>query len=155
MSFKIDRRLAEKHAYKKIAGFAQDMYISMGVRLLLFVSFRKENGKIACTEFDFNDTLGRGKSYLTANPNFDTAGVNRKDWTEHNRTYYQENKQLPGVTAYRPRKGLMELSKNNYGEPILPDPEILPQGMKRRPYLQSLLRAFLARHYGMCSERSF
>lgn len=125
------------------------MWISLGVRLFVHVAFKKTNGKIACAELDFNDTLGQGKSYLTANPNFGKAGLNKNDWMEHNRTYYEPDPDCPRVDNFRPRKELISLQINRYGEPLLPNPEIIPSGMKRRLYFQDLLRAFLAKHYGM------
>lgn len=140
--------MAEKHAAKKIATFAQEMYISLGVRMLFFVSFRKENGKLACAELDYNDSLGHGKSYLATNPAFNSAGINTADWMEHNRTYYDPDTKAALVNTFRPRKPLLDLETNEFGEPILPKPDQIPTGMKRRKYLQDLLRAFLAGHYG-------
>lgn len=142
-------RLAEKHTAKKLADFAQEMWLAMGARMLFFVSFKRPNGKIACTQLDFNDTLGNGKSYLTANASFQSAGITSRDWLQHNTTYYEPDQDVPTFSTYRPRRGLMELTTNQYGEPVLPDPEVVPSGMKGRAYWQGLLRAFLALHYGI------
>ncbi|KAF8954264.1 hypothetical protein BDZ97DRAFT_1634062, partial [Flammula alnicola] len=84
----VKARLAEKHTAKKLADFAQEMWLAMGARMLFFVSFKRPNGKIACTQLDFNDTLGNGKSYLTANASFQSAGITSRDWLQHNTTYY-------------------------------------------------------------------
>ncbi|KAF8965929.1 hypothetical protein BDZ97DRAFT_1917930 [Flammula alnicola] len=128
--------------------------VSHGARMLFFVSFKRPNGKIACTQLDFNDTLGNGKSYLTANASFQSAGITSRDWLQHNTTYYEPDQDVPTFSTYRPRRGLMELTTNQYGEPVLPDPEVVPSGMKGRAYWQGLLRAFLALHYELASGKA-
>ncbi|KAF8966828.1 hypothetical protein BDZ97DRAFT_1589385, partial [Flammula alnicola] len=84
----VKARLAEKHTAKKLAVFVQQMWLDMGVRMLFFVSFRWPNGKITCTELNFNDTLGNGKVYLTVNASFQSARITSCDWLQHNTTYY-------------------------------------------------------------------
>lgn len=143
-------RLAEKHTAKKIAAFAQEMWVSMGVRMMFFVAFRRPNGKITNGDFDFNDTLGNGRSYKTANPDtYRQAGISMTDWMQHNATYYDSSKKVaPGTSTLRSKKQLVHLEQNKYGEPMLQDPSIIPPGQKPREYRQNTLRSFISQHYG-------
>ena len=119
--------------------------------MLFWVAFRRETGKIAVSQIDFNESLGGGASYLVKNPTYKQAGITSADWLQHNVTYYKssggEGTTHPmGVSNYRPKKPPVPLKLNKYGEPILSDPAAGPQD---RSYLQRLVRTFLALHYGM------
>jgi len=141
--------LAEKYTATKLAAFARQMFKSMGVRILFYVALRRLSGKIAVTYADYNDDLGGGASYLTKNPKYKETGITSADWMQHNLTYYKAdpNGVASPVTGsqYQPKKPLIPLSCNPYGEPLLPDPS---KGQQDRPHLQGLVRSFLARHYG-------
>lgn len=123
----------------------------MGVRLLVLLSFKQQSGKLATGYFDFNDIIDGGESYFTKNPDWETTGITLRDWNNHNQIYYDKDKEQTEVRRYRAKKIHKTMTLNTYGEPVLPDPDILPVGERRRSYRQGLVRAFFSGHYGMHS----
>ena len=98
---------------------------------------------------DFNDCIAGGKSYTVEHPHWEKEGIDMDTWNEHNRCYYDPTK-IPGeVMARKAPRVHTELSQNEYGEPLLPNPLIVPHQQNARTWRQNLVRSFLSRHYGL------
>ena len=127
------------------------MYKSLGVRFLFLVALETPSGVVNTGIMDFNDSLGGGATYTAKHENWKTEGVDMDSWNNHNRDYYNAEKSAPISTTKVPRS-LMHLDLNEYEEPILPDPLLVPRRETGRRWRQSLVRAFMTHHYCKCSD---
>ena len=127
--------------------FTEDMYRTLGVRFLFFVAMETPAGSVNTGIMDFNDGLGGGVSYTTKHENWKTEGINVDSWNEHNRDYYNSEQVPQSVRMTKVPRSLMHLDRNEFGEPILPNPLIVPSRQSGRTWCQGLVRAFMTYHY--------
>lgn len=138
-----------KNAVAYTKKFAEDMYKSLGVRYLFLVAMETPSETVHTGTLDFNDAIGGGKTYASEHKNWRTEGIDIDYWNDHNRDYYDPNK-IPGnVTTRKVARGHLTLLSNEYGEPILPDPLLVPRQENARSWRQNVIRAFLSKHYGI------
>jgi len=144
-------RAASKKAVAYIKKFANDMYKSMGVRFLFLIAMESPEGSVETGVLDYNDSIGGGTSYLSANRNWNQEGIDLDSWNEHWKDYYSPPQDVKAHHKKLPRK-LLKFEENEYGEPILPDPVDVPKRQNGRTWRQSVVRGFLSRHYGMLNS---
>ena len=120
--------------------FAEEMYRSFGVRYLFMVAVETPSDTIQTGILDFNDSIAGGTSYTTGHANWKAEGIDLDSWNEHNHSYYNSAK---------PQAPHLLLKTNEYGEPILPNPLLVPPRQQARTWRQNVVQAFLSRHYGM------
>jgi hypothetical protein len=128
--------------------FAEEMWKSCGIRYLFFMAMETPSQTVNTGMLDFNDSIGGGKSYQAVHKNWQIEGIDLQSWNDHNSDYY--NSQALGMeveTSKAPRSHFT-LPQNAYGEPILPNPQLVPQTQTARTWRQNLVRTFLSRHYG-------
>jgi len=142
-------RGAMKHTMAATKKFAEEMYRSFGVRYLFMVALETPSENIQTGVLDFNDSIAGGTSYTTGHANWRTEGIDLDSWNEHNRDYYDAAKHDAEVDSRKLPRAHLQLKTNEYGEPILPNPLIVPRRQKPRTWRQSIVRAFLSQHYGM------
>lgn len=142
-------RGAGKHTMAATKKFAEEMYRSFGIRYLFMVALETPSENIQTGILDFNDSIAGGTSYTTTHRNWMTEGVDLDSWNQHNSDFYNAAKpQAPVETRKLPRIHL-PLATNEYGEPIIPNPLLVPPRQQARTWRQSVVRAFLSKHYGM------
>lgn len=129
--------------------FAEDMYKSLGVRFLFLMAMETPAQIVHTGLLDFNDAIGGGKTYTSEHKNWQTEGIDMDYWNEHNRDYYDPNKIPADVKTQKVPRGHLTLPSNEYGEPLLPDPLIVPRQENARSWRQNLIRAFLSKHHGI------
>jgi hypothetical protein len=100
---------------------------------------------------DYNDSLGGGATYMAKHGNWKTEGFDMDSWNNHNRDYYNPEQSTLVSTTKVPRS-LLHLDRNEFGEPILPDPLLVPRRETGRTWRQALVRAFMTYHYCKSSE---
>jgi hypothetical protein len=127
------------------------MYKSLGVRFLFLVALETPAGLVNTGMMDFNDSLGGGATYMAKHGNWKTEGFDMDSWNNHNRDYYN-SEQNPVISMTKVPRSLMQLDRNEFGEPILPDPLFVPSRETGRTWRQALVRAFMTYHYGKFSE---
>ena len=108
-------------------------------------------GSVETGILDFNDSIGGGTSYLSANPNWTQEGIDLDSWNEHWKDYYGPQQDIKIHHKKLPRK-LLKFEENEYGEPILPNPMDVPRNQNARTWRQAVIRGFLTRHYGMLNS---
>lgn len=138
-----------KNAVAYTKKFAEDMYKSLGVRYLFMVAMETPSETIHTGLLDFNDAIGGGKTYASEHKNWRIEGIDLDYWNDHNREYYDPNKNPKDVTTRKIPRGHLNLPHNEYGEPILPDPVLVPRQENARSWRQNVIRAFLSKHYGI------
>jgi hypothetical protein len=124
------------------------MYKSLGLRFLFFVAMETPTGSVNTGIMDFNDALGGGASYAAKHTNWKTEGIDLDSWNEHNRDYYNSDRISADISTTKVPRSLMHLDRNEFGEPILPNPLIVPSRQRGRTWRQGVVRAFLSYHYG-------
>jgi hypothetical protein len=129
--------------------FAEEMYRSFGVRYLFMVAVETPSDTIQTGILDFNDSIAGGTSYTTGHANWKAEGIDLDSWNEHNRSYYNSAKPEAQVNSRKLPRAHLLLKTNEYGEPILPNPLLVPPRQQARTWRQNVVRAFLSRHYGM------
>lgn len=127
------------------------MYKSLGLRFFFFVAMETPTGTVNTGIMDFNNALGGGASYTAKHSNWKTEGIDLDSWNEHNRDYYDPEKISAEISTTKVPRSLMHLDRNDFGEPILPNPLIVPSRQTGRIWRQGLVRAFLTYHYGKCN----
>ena len=132
--------------------FAENMYKTMGVRFLFLVAFETPGSNLITGALDFNDTIGGGKSYTDEFKQWRTEGIDLDDWSSHNADFFDATKIPEEVRTKKFARAHLQLKHNEYGEPILPNPILIPQRETARTWRQNVVRAFLSMHY---SERVF
>ncbi|KAF5315567.1 hypothetical protein D9611_004736 [Ephemerocybe angulata] len=144
------RRLAETRLVEIMTQISRDLYAQAGVRLVSLASYTNTQGALCVTfdvaghiaTLDFNHKIDGGQTFKSgarqwwhkSNPEAaygDFLVASGKDGQDHRK---------------QPRSDLV-LKKNEYGEPILPDPRIIPLGMKKHKYFVALIRAFVRGTY--------
>ena len=136
-----------KKTWKYTKKFAEDMYKSLGLRFLFFVAMETPTGYVNTGIMDFNNALGGGASYAAKHTNWKTEGIDMDSWNEHNRDYYNTEKISADISSTKVPRSLIYLNRNEFGEPILPNPLIVPSHQSGRIWRQGLVRAFLTYHY--------
>ena len=136
-----------KKTWKYTKKFAEDMYKSLGVRLLFFVAMETPAGSVNTGIMDFNDGLGGGASYAAKHSNWKIEGIDLDSWNDHNRNYYNSDKTSADISAVKVPRSLPHLDRNEFGEPILPNPLFVPSRQSGRIWRQGLVRAFMTYHY--------
>ena len=142
-----ESRAAEKQAWKYTKKFADDMYRSLGVCYLFLAAMETSTGTVNTGLMDFNDRLGGGSSYTSKNPKWKTEGIDLDGWNDHNRDYYSRAVDFPEVSTKNLPRTLIHLDRNEFGEPILPNPLFVPNRQAACPWRQALVCAFLSYHY--------
>src|SRR5271168_3873382 len=112
-------RAAMKKTWKYTKKFAEDMYKSLGVRLLFFVAMETPVGSVNTGIMDFNDGLGSGASYSAKHSNWKTEGINLDSWNDHNQDYYNSDKTSDDISTTKVPRSLAHLDRNEFGEPTL------------------------------------
>jgi hypothetical protein len=146
-----------KHAVTYTKKFAEDMYKSLGVRYLFLVAMETPSETVHTGVLDFNDAIGGGKTYASQHNNWRREGIDIDYWNDHNRDYYNPNKIPADVSTRKGPRSHLALECNEYGEPVIPDPLLIPRQESARSWRQNVVRAFLSKHYGMwsCSYSSY
>ena len=124
------------------------MYKSLGLRFLFLVAMETPAENVYTGVLDFNDCIGGGKTYSSQYPNWRAEGIDLDLWNDHNRDYYDPDKIPADVSTKKLPRSHLVLPQNEYGEPILTDPLLVPRRETPRSWRQNVLRAFLSRHYG-------
>ena len=119
-------RGAMKHTMAATKKFAEEMYRSFGVRYLFMVALETPSENIQTGVLDFNDLIAGGTSYTTGHANWRTEGIDLDSWNEHNRDYYDAAKHDAEVDSRKLPRTHLQLKTNEYREPILPNPLIVP-----------------------------
>jgi len=141
-------RAAMKHAVSYTKKFADDMYKSLGVRYLFVMAMETPSETMHTGILDFNDAIGGGKTYASQHANWQTEGIDLDYWIEHNRQYYDATKVPEDASTRKLPRGHLSLERNEYGEPVIPDPLFVPKQQGARSWRQNVVRAFLSKHYG-------
>lgn len=131
------------------------MYNSLGVRFLFLVALETPAGLVNTGIMDFNDELGGGASYMAKNADWEMEGIDRDSWNHHNRDYYNSERIPPSVSSTKVPRVLTPLDRNDFGEPILPNPLLIPSRQTSRIWRQALVRAFMTYHYCKFCESKF
>lgn len=137
-----------KHTMTATKKFAEEMYRSFGVRYLFMVALETPSESVQTGVLDFNDSIAGGTSYTTGHGNWKTEGIDLDSWNEHNRDYYNPEKPTGEVDARKLPRAHLSLKRNEYGEPIVPNPLLVPRRQNARAWRQNVVRAFLSIHYG-------
>lgn len=147
-------RLAVKNCTAKIHAFSKELYDSMGARVFVFSCFKKPDGSLEISTYDFNEELGNGKDYATLNGrSFREHGISLASWQAHNEEYYELGQGATSAEGgHQGSRSSIALEKNSYGEPLLPDPSKPPCRTARdiRIWQEHLLRSFINQHYSKC-----
>jgi hypothetical protein len=129
--------------------FAEEMYRSFGIRYLFLVALETPSETIQTGVLDFNDSIAGGMSYSTGHRNWKMEGFDMDSWNDHNRDYYNAGDSQSKVESRKLPRVHLQLMTNKYGEPVLPNPILVPAKQEGRRWKQSVVRAFLSKHYGM------
>jgi len=141
-------RGAMKHTMAATKKFGEEMYRSFGVRYLFMVALETPSENIQTGVLDFNDSIAGGTSYTTGHANWRMEGIDLDSWNDHNRDYYDPGRPEAQVDLRKLPRAHLHLKTNEYGEPILPNPLLVPRRQKARTWRQNVVRAFLSKHYG-------
>jgi hypothetical protein len=144
----IKARLAEKYGLAKVVEFQQQMWRQYGMRFYTFAAFKGSGDTIICTDIDNNKLFGGGVDYPKTESGDDAISLNL--WMAHMTKHYEPNNtEIGDVKGKRGKRGKLSLESNDYGEPILPDPECSPytDAKEKRLWLQDVIWAFIAGHY--------
>ncbi|KAG2072202.1 hypothetical protein BDR04DRAFT_1153464 [Suillus decipiens] len=60
----VQAKTARKKGEKMVKSFAKDMYIQAGMRIFILDSWKDEKGRLLTSEFDFNEQLSKGSSFI-------------------------------------------------------------------------------------------
>lgn len=131
------------------------MYNSLGVRFVFLVALETPDGLVKTGMMDFNDSLGGGATYMSKHANWKMEGIDIESWMHHNRDYYNSEAIPPSVSPTKAPRSLMHLDRNEFGEPLLPNPLLVPSRQTSRTWRQGLVRAFLTYHYCKCCESKY
>ncbi|KAF6751345.1 hypothetical protein DFP72DRAFT_850967 [Ephemerocybe angulata] len=140
------RRLAQYKLAEVMTEFCQNLYKQMGVRLVSLASFTDTKGQLGITTLDFNNKIDGGRSFK--------SGAKRW-WQDSNPELAYGNfivatksGEAPGATDTK----ALVLKRNEYGEPILPDPKKVPRGSTAHRYYVKLLRAYVRGFYATARD---
>ena len=122
---------------------------------MFLVALETPAGLVNTGIMDFNDELGGGASYMAKNANWEMEGIDRDSWNDHNRHYYNSEQIAPSVSSTKVPRVLTHLDRNDFGEPILPNPLLVPSRQTSRTWRQGLVRAFMTYHYCKFCESIF
>jgi hypothetical protein len=128
------------------------MYNSLGVRFLFLVAYETPEGLVNTGIMDFNDDLGGGAAYMAKNADWKMEGIDMDSWNHHNRDYYNSEQIPPSISSTKVPSSLIYLERNEFGEPILPNPSLVPNRQTSRKWRQGLVRAFMTYHYCTSSQ---
>jgi hypothetical protein len=129
--------------------FSKELYDTMGVRVFILGCYMKPDGTLDVSTYDFNQELGNGRDYIDVNRrSFHEDGISVSSWRDHNEEYYGSEEMTSAEGGHRSRSAIT-LEKNQFQEPILPDPSKPPCKTSRdiRIWRLNLLRSFVNEHY--------
>ena len=143
-------RLSEKSAMKFCRSFAEKAWKQFGGRVYIFWGSRDTSGSLTASKFDFNAEFGRGTTYRDIELE---ASMTDLSWGKYLQHCYdgQQNPRDNEVLVVGSRGAVMDLPRNNTGEPILPDECDWPSDLASHAkitWLKRLVRSFLTIHYG-------
>ena len=131
--------------------FAEKAWKQFGGRVYIFWGCRDTSGSLTASKFDFNAEFGRGTSYRDIVPE---APITDHTWGKYLQQCYdgQQNTEENEVHLVGSRGALINLPRNEMGEPILPKESDWPSDLASQAkisWLKKLVRSFLSIH---CSE---
>jgi hypothetical protein len=130
--------------------FAEKAWKQFGGRVYIFWGCRDTSGSLTASKFDFNAEFGRGTSYRDIVPE---APISDLTWANYLQQCYDGQKDLGDneVHLVGSRGAMMDLPRNEMGEPVLPEESDWPSDLAapaRISWLKRLVRSFLSIHYG-------
>jgi hypothetical protein len=143
-------RNVENSLTEALRGTAEHLWHHYGVKVVFALTFEGSDGVLRAVLQDFNEEILGGASFVDQNEEF-----------LHSSGFYQVFKQFakrdwsrpddPTVDLARITKPgalpIMDLPTNERGEPLLPDPQSIPEKTELK-WLISLVRSFFSQHYG-------
>jgi hypothetical protein len=107
--------------------FSKELYDMMGVQVFILSCYLKPNGDLDVSTYDFNQELGNGKDYLDIHGrSFQEEGISVCSCRAHNQEYYGSEDLTGAKGGHQGSQVAIILEKNQYGEPVLPDPSKPP-----------------------------
>jgi hypothetical protein len=91
------------------------MYKQFGARVVVFMGYKRDDGKLKYSANCWNHEIGNGTNIKKTN-HWDN-GITMDSW----RAYLTESMNTPAVEDTAPANKAMELEQNEYGDPLLPD----------------------------------
>ncbi|KAF5334778.1 hypothetical protein D9611_012900 [Ephemerocybe angulata] len=117
--------------------FSRDIYHQMGVRMVSLVSYHDTTGRLCVSTMDFNNKIDGGKTFKSG----------AKGWWEKHDPEGQYGmfvaKLARNEETFGKELGEVVLKVNEYGEPVLPDPKVIPPRLTPNKYYVKLIRAFV------------
>ena len=106
---------------------SKELYDTMGVWVFILSCYLKLEGDLDISMYDFNQELGNGKDYLDLHgQSFQEEGISISSWRAHNEDYYGSEDLTGAEEGHQGSRAAMILEKNQYGEPVIPDPSKPP-----------------------------
>jgi hypothetical protein len=139
-------RNADKHLNNTVFQFTRYIKREYGAIVYMLVGFKREGGKPSAVQMEFNEDLGLAE-------NFRDAQNTRQIFSQF-RTYVYEAFQEGGegedvtVPKHHQQKDLMPMERNNFYEPILPDPSTRSTDEARGDWYCRVIRSYFTYHYG-------
>ena len=130
--------------------FAEKAWKQFGGRVYTFWGCRDTSGSLTASKFDFNAEFGWGTSYRDI---VLEAPITDLTWGKYLQQCYdgQQNPRDNEVHLVGSRSALMDLPRNEMGEPILPEECDWPSDLGSQAkisWLKKVVRSFLSIHYG-------
>lgn len=158
--------MAEANAHRYIHQFATGLYKQMGVRLFVLASYFDTGDTLRVgvssncplwfsftypflVSLDFNKECGDGKSFKqSAKSWWDKANPEARyaEFSRATRGVGADGQEVPNEP--------FTLQQNEFGEPQIPDPTRVPQGLTPTVFYKETIRQFLTIHYGASIQRS-
>ncbi|RXW15267.1 hypothetical protein EST38_g10590 [Candolleomyces aberdarensis] len=151
------RKLAEKYLARLARHFADTVHKQMGVRLAMLVTYVVPNGNTAASFIDYTEEFG-GRSFSKDFGLEIEKSAILTYWGAYAKGEFDDGEESDRVDEAQIRKRgkpLLKLELNKYGEPIIPDPTVIPAGEQPNQYLPRLIRNIVIHNYGQhCSLAS-
>jgi hypothetical protein len=138
--------------------FSKELYDTMGVWVFILSCYLKPDSYLDVSTHDFNQELGNGKDYLDIHGwSFQEEGISVSSWRAHNEEYYGSEDLTGAKGGHQGSRAANILEKNQYGEPVLPDPSKPPvkSAWDVRIWRLNVLRSFVNQHYSKLVFREF
>ncbi|KAF6754758.1 hypothetical protein DFP72DRAFT_1068321 [Ephemerocybe angulata] len=132
------RRLAETRLIEIMTQISKDVYAQLGVRLVSLASYTDTKGELCVTTLDFNHKIDGGKTFKSGARAWWAKADPETAYGQFVVSQDKEDREIDKST-----KAELVLDRNEFGEPILPDPSKIPTGMKPHKYYVKLIRAFV------------
>jgi hypothetical protein len=138
--------------------FSKELYDTMGVRVFILTCYLKPDGDLDVSTYDLNQELANGKDYFDIHgQSFQAEGISVSSWRVHNEEYYGSEDLTGAKGGHQGSWAAIILEKNQYGEPVLPDPSKPPVKSARdvRIWRLNVLWSFVNQHYSKPVFREF